>query len=113
MHRMPRGHPHGTQWCELEISSANLKLLVEEAGKNPKSPCAKGTLAEVARQAGISHQILGHLTSGYRKSCSPATADGIAYALGKPRDHLFSLHVSRLAGRSVKPRPAKKSGVAA
>lgn len=102
MRHMTKGRPMGKPWCELRVSPELLRLMIKEAGGNPASPCDRGTYQEVARVAGLrGHQLVGHLATGRRKSCSPTSALGIAGALGVPLEVLFVRRSSPLAGRSV------------
>lgn len=115
MRTMTRGRIQGRPYCQLLESREMFKLRIKEAGDNPNSPCAKGTLMEVAAHAGCSHQFLQFLTSGRKNTCTPETADGIAHALGVRRDDLFVRKVSPLAVRTAKPRKTavRKAGAAA
>lgn len=92
----------GKPWCELRVSPELLRLMIREAGTNPASPCESGTYMEVARIAGLrGHQLVGHLATGRRKSCSPTSALGIAGALGVPLEVLFVRKSSPLAVRTA------------
>ena len=61
--------------------------------------------AELARQAGLSPQMINHLVRGERDGCSPDTARRIERALNAPPNSLFSEKVSRVA-RDVPKRAA-------
>lgn len=47
------------------------------------------TLSRLARYAGCSKSMVGHLVSGHKKSCTPELATRIAEALDVPTELLF------------------------
>lgn len=57
----------------------------------------------LADRTGVSRSTIGHLRSGERTTCNPATARAIAKALDCPIDSLFMASVSHVA-RSVHRR---------
>lgn len=58
---------------------------------------------EIITGESCSHQVIGHLRSGERNTCRPATAKAIEKALGAPPGSLFVPRVSRVS-RDVAPR---------
>jgi transcriptional regulator with XRE-family HTH domain len=55
------------------------------------------SMARLARYAGCSKSMIGHLCSGHKKTCTPSLATRIAEALDVPAELLFvpSLSTSR------------------
>lgn len=60
--------------------------------------------ARLARYADCSKSFIGHLRSGYKKSCTTELADRIAEALGVPTVALFEPQASADSGRDIKNR---------
>lgn len=59
---------------------------------------------ELAQAAGVSRATIGHLRSGARNTCKPATAKAVEEALGAPPGLLFdpiASRVSREVGKRV------------
>lgn len=55
------------------------------------------TIRDLAREARVSRATIGHLHSGARRSCKPATARAIEEALGAPLGLLFDPRPSRVS----------------
>lgn len=64
------------------------------------------SLARLARYAGCSKSMVGHLASGHKKTCTPELADRIAEALDVPTELLFVQRGSTSRSRIV---PVKES----
>lgn len=73
-----RRYPKGT-WMRLS-SPDMLRATIERRGF---------TLSRLARYAGCSKSMVGHLVSGHKKSCTPELAERIAEALEVPTELLF------------------------
>lgn len=54
------------------------------------------TVRQLADRVGCSRALIGHLRSGKRTTCQPATARKIEKALDAPAGSLFVAHVSRV-----------------
>lgn len=52
------------------------------------------SMARLARYAGCSKSMIGHLASGHKRTCTPELASRIAEALDVPTELLFVVHVS-------------------
>lgn len=52
------------------------------------------SMSRLARYAGCSKSMVGHLVSGYKKTCTPELANRIAEALDVPTELLFVPTVS-------------------
>lgn len=59
------------------------------------------SMARLARYAGCSKSMIGHLVSGHKRSCTPELATRISEALDVPTELLFVPCVSTSRGRSV------------
>jgi transcriptional regulator with XRE-family HTH domain len=57
------------------------------------------SMSRLARYAGCSKSMIGHLCKGHKKSCGPELADRIAEALDVPTEALFDLRASAASGR--------------
>lgn len=102
MRHVTRGRKQGKPYSELILTPVEFRAVVKNAGRNPNSPCERGTYQEVAFHAGLAtHGVIGFLATGKRRTCSPQFALGIARAVGWSYDALFVTKVSPLAGRSV------------
>lgn len=55
------------------------------------------TVRTLADRVGCSRSLIGHLRSGERDTCKPATARGIEKALDAPAGSLFIPKVSRVS----------------
>lgn len=66
------------------------------------------TTVERITKEKCSHQVIGHLRSGKRKTCRPETAKAIEKALQAPPGSLFVPRVSRVS-RDVAPTARKAS----
>lgn len=55
------------------------------------------TIRELAQSARISHSTVGHLHSGARKTCSPASARAIEEALQAPPGLLFDAETTNVS----------------
>ena len=71
-------YPKGT-WMRLS-SPEMLRATMDRRGF---------TISRLARYAGCSKSMVGHLVSGHKKSCTPALAERIAEALDVPTELLF------------------------
>lgn len=58
------------------------------------------SMARLARYAGCSKSMIGHLTTGHKKTCSPELAERIAEALDVPLELLF-VPQSSTVGREI------------
>jgi transcriptional regulator with XRE-family HTH domain len=59
------------------------------------------SMSRLARYAGCSKSMIGHLCSGHKSSCTPALAGRISEALDVPTEALFDLRASAASGRFV------------
>lgn len=84
-----RKWPKGT-WMKLR-SADILKAYLEDK---------EFSLARLARYAGCSKSMIGHLVSGYKTSCTPDLADAIAEALDVPTIALFEPKTSAGSGQN-------------
>jgi transcriptional regulator with XRE-family HTH domain len=64
----------------------------------------KISIGTLARYAGCSKSMIGHLTSGHKTSCTPALAERIAEGLDVPLELLFVTRVSTPRSRSTRTR---------
>jgi len=60
------------------------------------------TVRELAKIAKVSPSTVGHLRSGKRGTCQPATARRIEEALNAPSGSLFVAQVSRLSQETMR-----------
>ncbi|MCO6632683.1 helix-turn-helix transcriptional regulator [Cutibacterium avidum] len=58
------------------------------------------SVRNLASRVGVSHSTIGHLRSGARRTCAPATAKGIAKALDCPIEAIF-VPTSSIVSREV------------
>lgn len=58
------------------------------------------SVRELAAKVGCSHSTVGHLRSGFRKTCSPEIANKIAKALECPIEALF-VPTSSIVAREI------------
>lgn len=58
------------------------------------------TVRSLADKVRVSRSTIGHLRSGKRHTCEPATAKAIEKALNAPPGSLFVPQVSRVAGNT-------------
>lgn len=82
-------YPKGT-WMRLS-SPEMLRATMDRRGF---------TLSRLARYAGCSKSMVGHLVSGHKKSCTPQLAARIAEALEVPTELLFVPSVSTARSHS-------------
>lgn len=64
------------------------------------------TVRSLAQKVGCSRATIGHLRSGQRGTCRPATASAIERALNAPPGSLFVAEVSRLSQETYRKRSA-------
>lgn len=76
-------YPRGT-WMRLS-SPEMLRATMDRRGF---------TLSRLARYAGCSKSMVGHLVSGHKRSCTPQLAHRISEALEVPTELLFEPNVS-------------------
>lgn len=69
------------------------------------------TMSRLARYAGCSKSMIGHLASGHKTSCTPSLAARISEALDVPRELLFVEHGSTSRRQNI--RSARSSRVGA
>lgn len=95
--------PRGT-WMRV-TSKETLKALMVQRGFS---------LERMARYAACSKSMVGHLTTGHKKTCSPELAERIAEALDVPLELLFVPQVSTQEGRIANTNDTQaRSGAAA
>lgn len=89
-------------WVRL-ISSDALAQYMQHRSETVRSLAAQVdllTAKEAARRGGrgtSSRAVIGHLRSGNRNTCQPATAKAIEKCLGAPSGSLFVPQVSRVS----------------
>lgn len=81
---MPRNR-EGRLWVRLKGKRALIDYMEYRGYRN---------IRELAERVGVSKATIGHLHSGARTSCSPATARKIAKALDVPVTMLFDEEVT-------------------
>lgn len=75
-------------WMEL-VSPRVLASFMAYRGETVRSLAAKSTVGLGRRGKPLSPAVVGHLRSGKRRTCSPATAGAIERALQVPPGVLF------------------------
>lgn len=88
-------YPKGT-WMRLS-SPEMLRATMDRRGFS---------MARLARYAGCSKSMVGHLTTGHKKTCTPELAGRIAEALDVPTELLFVQSSSTFRSQNVPARSA-------
>ena len=83
-----RRYPKGT-WMKLRSSEILVAFMRQK----------DFSMARLARYAGCSKSMIGHLCSGHKRSCTPMLAVRISEALDVPVEALFDLQASADSGQ--------------
>jgi len=77
-------------WMELTSRPA-LVAFMDWRGMSVRALAARAVVRDprTGRRRALSHQVVGHLRSGHRRTCTPATARAVEQALDVPPGSLF------------------------